>query len=184
MRAKLNEIDNDFGGSVEDAILSLRAEGVCPEEHWKYQAWGSRVTEKPSDPAYKYALEHTVTNDTPLEVDKNSGIGSYDFDLDKLRRCLDDGYPFVFACNAFRKAAFFRDGTLEAPEEEETYSSQWMGHALMGVGYDDKARCFIIQNSWGHTWNDDGCFMMPYDIIAHPAVARDFWTIREVKKEE
>ena len=35
------------------------------------------------------------------------------------------------------------------------------GHAVTVVGY--TAAGFIIQNSWGPTWHDDGCIIFPYD---------------------
>ena len=35
------------------------------------------------------------------------------------------------------------------------------GHAVAVVGYDDKG--FILRNSWGKTWNMDGCVHYPYD---------------------
>jgi C1A family cysteine protease len=120
-----------------------------------------------------------------LNVNKSANPNlSYEFDLDELRKCLDDGYPFAFGCTAFNDSipTFTRDGTLEAPGERADDDS-WFGHALMGVGYDNNTQCFIIQNSWGPRWNNNGCFMMSYDIIAHPRIAYDFWSIRAVKIE-
>ncbi|EDR10121.1 uncharacterized protein LACBIDRAFT_318126 [Laccaria bicolor S238N-H82] len=199
MRAMYDEVDKDNGGTVFEGLLSVSDKGVCPEEDWKYLPWGShvprtrgyvleagsRATVQPSDLAYERALEHTVTEYVQLAVNKNSGTDAeYDFDLDVLRKCLDDGYPFVFGCHAFRNAiaaGFLDDGTLKAPKDADKGNGS-IGHALMGVGYDDTTQCFTIRNSWGPTWNGNGCFMMPYDIIAHPRVAYDFCTIRKVKE--
>ena len=89
----------------------------------------------------------------------------------------------MFGCHIFKAAGFIRSGILKTPEDTDNGDGS-MGHALMGVGYDDNAQCFIIQNSWGSRWNRDGYFMMPYHIIAHQRVAYDFWTIREVTIEE
>ena len=195
MREKFGEAQRDYGGPVYDGISSLTDQGVCAEVDWEYMPWGSHVSgsyvltedsraaKRPSDLAYARALAHTVVSSVKLEVHKDAGTTSYIFDLDKLRKCLDDGYPFVFGCHIFKVAGFRRRGILEAPGDTDN-GDDGMGHALMGVGYDDNARCFIIQNSWGPSWNRNGCFMMPYQIIAHQRVAYDFWTIREVKIEE
>ena len=31
------------------------------------------------------------------------------------------------------------------------------------VGYDDFEQCWIVKNSWGNKWGDDGWFKMAYD---------------------
>ena len=30
------------------------------------------------------------------------------------------------------------------------------GHAVCAVGYDDFQQCFIVRNSWGEDWGDQG----------------------------
>lgn len=35
------------------------------------------------------------------------------------------------------------------------------GHAVAVVGYNEKG--FIIRNSWGYSWNGDGCVLYPYE---------------------
>ncbi|CAK9030609.1 unnamed protein product [Durusdinium trenchii] len=51
------------------------------------------------------------------------------------------------------------------------------GHAVCAVGYDDFQQCFIVRNSWGEDWGDQGYFYMPYEYICHPQLAQDFWAI-------
>jgi C1A family cysteine protease len=52
------------------------------------------------------------------------------------------------------------------------------GHAVVGVGYDDKTKRFIVRNSWGENWGKKGYFTMPYDYVANRDLSDDFWTIR------
>jgi C1A family cysteine protease len=54
------------------------------------------------------------------------------------------------------------------------------GHAVLGVGYDDNSKCFIIKNSWGENWGDKGFFYMPYDYITDSDLCADFWVIQTV----
>ena len=154
MREKFGEVKQDYGGSVSDGISSLTDQGVCAEVDCKYMPWGShlpgsyvltegsRAAERPSNLAYARALEHTVVSSVKLEVHKDPGTTSYVFNLDKLRKCLDDGYPFVFGCHIFKAAGFIRSGTLKAPEDADKGDGS-IGHALMGVGYDDCPRVVI-----------------------------------------
>jgi C1A family cysteine protease len=52
------------------------------------------------------------------------------------------------------------------------------GHAVLAVGYDDKAQRFAVRNSWGSSWGQKGYFTIPYAYLTHPGLASDFWTIR------
>lgn len=36
------------------------------------------------------------------------------------------------------------------------------GHAVLLVGYDDAEQCFIVKNSWGTDWGEDGFFRIDY----------------------
>jgi len=36
------------------------------------------------------------------------------------------------------------------------------GHAVLLVGYDDAEQCFIVKNSWGTGWGEDGFFRIDY----------------------
>jgi C1A family cysteine protease len=52
------------------------------------------------------------------------------------------------------------------------------GHAVLGVGYNDAGRRFIVRNSWGAGWGMKGYGTMPYDYLANRNLADDIWTIR------
>lgn len=53
------------------------------------------------------------------------------------------------------------------------------GHAVMAVGYDDETERFIVRNSWGADWGQNGYFTMPYEYVENRKLADDFWTIRK-----
>jgi C1A family cysteine protease len=55
------------------------------------------------------------------------------------------------------------------------------GHAVLAVGYDDSAECFIVRNSWGSGWGKKGYFTMPYSYLLEQNLSDDFWTIRTVE---
>jgi C1A family cysteine protease len=72
--------------------------------------------------------------------------------VDEMRGCLAEGFPFVFgftAYEALESAAVGKSGVLTMPGPKEKMVG---GHAVMGVGYDDAARRFVIRNSWGADW--------------------------------
>lgn len=53
-------------------------------------------------------------------------------------------------------------------------------HSLLAVGYIEEEKLFIVRNSWGAKWGEDGYFYMPYQYLEN---CYDFWTIRVVNPE-
>jgi C1A family cysteine protease len=54
------------------------------------------------------------------------------------------------------------------------------GHAVMAVGYDDAHHRFLVRNSWGTGWGQEGYFTIPYAYLTNSNLSDDFWTIRLV----
>jgi len=51
--------------------------------------------------------------------------------------------------------------------KEGVYRHKWGkrvgGHVVTIVGYDDNEQCWIVKNSWGDKWGDEGWFKLAYD---------------------
>lgn len=158
-------VDQDSGAFIRDGIKTLAKQGVCTETEWPYKA--SKFAKKPSRACYRTAKKHRIVSYHRVTT------------VDEMRNCLAEGFPFVFGFTvyeAFESAAVARSGVLNMPGPKEKVVG---GHAVMGVGYDDGARRFIIRNSWASDWGQKGYFTMPYDYL-DPAnnLADDFWTVR------
>ena len=41
------------------------------------------------------------------------------------------------------------------------------GHAVLIVGWDDLEECFIVKNSWGEDWGEDGYFRIAYSQVTN-----------------
>ena len=61
------------------------------------------------------------------------------------------------------------DGKIPYPGKGEKIVG---GHAIVAAGYDDKMvinnskpGAFLIRNSWGKTWGEDGYGWLPYDYV-------------------
>tara|TARA_B100000575_G_scaffold294364_1_gene309818 strand:+ start:7243 stop:8058 length:816 start_codon:yes stop_codon:yes gene_type:complete len=164
-----NTVEYDSGAQLRDGIKSVFKLGVCPETEWPYNI--SRFTEKPPDKCYTIAARHRSIKYERIQQDINH-----------LKSCLSDGIPFVFGFtvySSFENSDVSNTGIMSLPNDDEKVMG---GHAVMAVGYSDKKKVFIIRNSWGINWGDNGYFYMPYAFITNPNMCGDFWAIEQVEK--
>ena len=80
---------------------------------------------------------------------------------------------------AFESQQVAQTGVLNMPQPGERSMG---GHAVMAAGYDDAQKRFIVRNSWGTGWGQNGYFTMPYDYLTSRNLSDDFWTIRRGEK--
>jgi C1A family cysteine protease len=170
-RVMEGSVKEDSGAQIRDGIKSVNKLGAPPEELWKYSDKNpGAFQKKPPKNVYTEAARHQVTS--YQRVARSLG---------QFKGCLASGYPFVFGFTvytAFEDEAVARTGKLDMPGPDEEVLG---GHAVLAVGYDDSAECFIVRNSWGSGWGKKGYFTMPYSYLLEQNLSDDFWTIRTVE---
>jgi C1A family cysteine protease len=158
----------DSGAYIRDGIKSVVKQGVCPETEWPYNI--KKFKSKPSTKCYKDALKNEVKQ--YLTINQS---------LDQFKGCLATiGKPFVFGFTVysnFMTDSVAQTGIMIMPQAGDSIEG---GHAVCCVGYDDNKKMFIIRNSWGTTWGDQGYFYMPYAYMINANLCSDFWTIELV----
>lgn len=166
-RVKIRTVNVDSGAYLRDGIKSIAKKGVCKEvPTWPYDI--TKFKDKPSDIAYKEALNHQAISYQRIAND-----------ITKMKQCLADGYPFVFGFTVYE--SFYKvdkTGMMTMPDKTEKAHG---GHAVMAIGYDDAKNAVIVRNSWGTGWGDKGYFYMPYAYIDNNNLCDDFWTLRKVE---
>jgi C1A family cysteine protease len=163
-RAMEGTIKEDAGGMIRDGVKSLVKLGVCAEKKWAYTI--AKFAVKPPAACYRQALTHQLQSYHRLLT------------LQDMRGCLAEGYPFVFGFTvyeAFESATVAKTGQLNLPKRGEKALG---GHAVMAVGYDDANKRFLVRNSWGSDWGQQGYFTMPYAYLEDRNLADDLWTLR------
>ena len=161
----------DTGAQIRDAIKSAAQWGACPEDVWPYDP--AAVTTVPNVPAY-------AAGKLDRAIGYHRILGVQSVRVNAMRATLADGDPVVFGFtvyDGFESTAVAANGKLNMPGTQEKTCG---GHAVTAVGYDDAERRFIVRNSWGEDWGDNGYFTMPYDYVANPMLSADFWTVRLV----
>lgn len=158
----------DAGATIRDGIKVVATQGAPPEETWPYVV--ENFAQRPPAKAYRRAKE-------------NKAIAYFRLDnrnLDELLACLAAGFPFVFGFTAyenFESPRAKKEGVLDLPGKGDRVLG---GHAVVAVGYDRKAKRFLVRNSYGKAWGNKGHFTMPFAYLTNDDLAADFWTIRSV----
>lgn len=155
--------DYDSGAALRIGIKTLVKTGTCLERSWPYDI--ARFTVKPPARCYTQASSHKVISYHRIQT------------LNEMLACLSEGYPFVFGFTvyeSFESPQTARTGVAPMPKKTERALG---GHAVMAVGYTQKGKRFIVRNSWGRAWGQQGYFTMPFAYLE--TLAADFWTIRK-----
>jgi C1A family cysteine protease len=157
----------DSGASIRDALKTLYTYGAPKEDLWPYDV--NNFATKPSQEVYDHAKPHCVALYASLPQDLNS-----------LRACLAEGFPFLFGFSvysSFESEEVSRNGICPMPSFTDRLLG---GHAVCAVGFNMETKLFKIRNSWGTEWGQNGYFYMPFDFVLSPMLAADFWTAKTI----
>ena len=155
---------SDAGASIRDTVKALNRQGVCKETDWPYII--RKYTKKPPARCYEAAEGNNLCKYERLNQD-----------IDQLRACLNDKCPFVFGFKVYPSFHNQKRGNMRMPFRSERSQEPLGSHAVVAVGYDDRSKRFILLNSWGRRWGDNGYFYMPYNFIKDPSMCHDFWKV-------
>ena len=159
------DVAEDSGAQGRDGLKVIANQGVCPETMWPYDI--SQFTTKPPDTCYQVAKNNVAIQ--YLSVPQ---------DLNQMKACHGQGFPFVFGMNvyeSFESEAVATTGIVPMPMPGENLLG---GHYVCSAGHSDAKQALLVRNSWGSGWGLGGYFWLPYAYIV-PETS-DYWTIRKV----
>lgn len=170
-------VHTDTGSRFKPALDSLTKYGIALE---KYCPYNDVVYDmKPSEDAYKDAESRKLIK--ALNVERK---------VEDIKCALAEGYPVAASftlCPSFDPVRGYISmpndqeiaETLECmndPEKKARHSR----HAMVIVGYSDQLQMFIVRNSWGQDWGDNGYCYIPYAYVAHECLFNFACIITEV----
>ena len=171
-RIFINEIYNDRGAYLKDGIECLKLYGLCEEKLWNYSIENLFI--KPSYEAYKNAKKNYLIE--AFNISK---------DLKVIKYWLLKNEPIAIAIGIFSNfldIQVSKTGIVNLPDFN---NDKFLGgHAVVICGFDDNKQRFILRNSWGNYWGDNGYFYLPYDYIINDnpnLCGNDFWIITKSK---
>lgn len=159
-----HDIPYDAGAEVRDALKAAVA-GACFEDLWPYDI--NRFAERPSPECFRAAAHDRALVYRAVRQDAYT-----------IKGCLAHGYPIVFGFTVYPSIdQAENNGLLPMPGTNEREDG---GHCVVLMGYNDKDRHFIVRNSWGTDWGDQGYFYMPYEYVLRSDLSDDLWMIEKV----
>lgn len=159
---------HDSGATIRGTIGALSTFGVCHEKHWAYN--GDWINEEPGVFQYSQAQNYKTLNYFRLDTSNVTNTRL----LELIRQQLRKGLPIV--CGFSLYPSFINTGSDGIVPEVSTNEQLVSGHAVGIFGYNDDKQYFIVRNSWGDGWGDDGYCYMPYSYLLNGLMA-DFWVM-------
>lgn len=162
-RRPIQTLEEDSGCHIRDAMRVAYNIGVPRETGWKYREDAFAIP--PPERSYKSAPYHKITSYKSVAVNNQ-----------ELRLAISNGSPVVIGISIYDSFYNERNGIVPMPSFNDEYLG---GHAMLVVGYDDRAQRYTVLNSWGNTWGDDGFCYIPYSYIGNRQLGSDYWILSD-----
>jgi C1A family cysteine protease len=172
----------DTGAFLRSTMGALVLFGVPPEEYWPYNI--ASFDKEPT--AFCYAFAQNYQSLSYYRLDP-PGMPA-DQLLARIKTNLAAGLPSMFGFTVYSSIsqAGNNDGKIPYPTKGEKIEG---GHAIVVAGYDDNMKiknaiqgsiettgAFLIRNSWGTDWGQNGYGWLPYEYVLQ-GLADDWWSL-------
>lgn len=172
-RASHGENHNDTGTYIHSALTVAQNIGVAPEESWPYYDDAAHINQDPPSELVILAADNKITGFH--QVDDEARV-------DIVELCLRGNQPCVFAMLLPKEYA------NPAPDKyivDLVEGNEWGWHAQVIVGMTTLAegtRLFLVRNSWGSDWCDQGYCWISDKCLAHPTRIQDVFALTTMKE--
>ena len=176
----------DTGAYLRTTMGALTLFGVPPEEYWRYVV--TDFDKEPSAFCYSFAQNYQAISYYRLDP---YGTSPGDL-LARIKTNLSKGLPSMFGFTVYQSytQAETNGGRIPFPASGEGIVG---GHAVDAVGYNDTLKiknlnvgggettgAFLIRNSWGAGWGEQGYGWLPYEYVL-TGLATDWWSIMKTE---
>lgn len=149
-RVPEKETNQDGGCYIHDALASLTTLGICEESKWQYNE--NEVLVQPPIDCYKQGNDNQIDSFYQItSVGVNRG--------NDIETAIRANHPVIFGTLVSNQyAGYGGDGAgmvWNIPNDLDIDG----GHAqcVVGVRQGTTGREFLVRNSWGVSWSDNGC---------------------------
>jgi C1A family cysteine protease len=164
-REILGTINIDSGSSISAGITSLQQIGVCNEIFHPYNI--SKFKLRPHKKAYDNAKTYQI--DEVIKVP---------YDLNTIKSILLTR-PIVIGINVYKSFILNKNvditGNIPYPNLESSEEELLGGHAMYLFGYNENNKTFLVRNSWGIDWGNEGSGTIPEKYIINEDLNLEMW---------
>lgn len=162
LQGTLNE---DSGCEIRLAIKCANKIGIGRELLWPYKVRAFK--QKPPAGIYKDALAFNAVEYRRVRVKATH-----------IKAALAEGHPVIVGIalfESFESKAVEQTGVVPMPDTRK--EAMLGGHAMLVVGYGQRAGHFTVRNSWSSSWGHRGDCYIPETYIGSPKYGSDYWIV-------
>ena len=177
----------DSGAYIRTTLGAIRLFGIPHEEFWPYSDQADKFDIMPD--AWLWAFGQNYKSMAYFRLDTSADGNE---NVQRIKQYVVNGYAVDFGFEVFSSYTDSNSngGIFPYPSPNESIVG---GHSILIVGYDDskvaknhrdgntKTGCFLIRNSWGTSWGDQGYGWFPYEYFMPrfngDVLADDAWSI-------
>lgn len=165
----------DDGSSLFAVATSMSEHGICLEELCRYDSTLSR----PSQEAYEEAQNHLVkkVKNVPIGADQTANHKA-------ITSALAEGYPVIISLKLYDSFGTGIRGFVSRPTPEEKQQDKHGNHAMVLCGFSDEEKVYIVRNSWGTDFGDQGYCYIPYSYVDDSAFCNQACIITHIAESE
>lgn len=154
-QVKLGVADCNKGAFIEDALILLKEKGDCLEERFNYQK--NSCDRLPDGQALAEASLYKILDYAAVFAVQAEGKQK----ISGICKVLATQTPVIVGIGVTKTFSEILPGQrLWDPAPDEAIEQY---HAMVVVGYDNVDKRFLLMNSFGTTWGNEGFISVPFD---------------------
>lgn len=168
-RALAKNEEKDSGSFIHHGMAALMAFGICEERMWPYLE--PMFTTRPTEACYENATRYEAVQFARTPRGRSA--------LAALAQGLPVAFGMSIPGNCYRVAG--ETGVMPMPEELPD-PGQPSGHAMLLVGYDLAKEAYLVRNSWGTRFGENGYCWIPFKVMDAWSRPDHFWTVGAIEQ--
>jgi C1A family cysteine protease len=165
-----NTQGQDSGSFIHHSMAAVLGHGACEESVWPFDL--AQVLAQPPQTAYQNAMAHEAVQYA------RTMLGNH------VIQALAAGLPVVFG--TYTPSRFYDAAATTGlmPGPAERLDPPGGGHAMLIVGYDLPSKTWLVRNSWGAKWGEQGYFRVPFATLEAYSSPDHFWAIGAIEGKQ